>query len=81
MHVNIKRSLMAEDDHKNGLLEASFESYKPATISSSSSARHKYGKKRQSSVNRPGSEVDDIVTLLHGSDPLRLELTRLENQV
>lgn len=73
---------MACNDHKNGLLEPSFEYCKPATISCSSAATHKNGKKRQSSVNRPaGSEVDDIVTLLHGSDPLRLELTRLENQV
>lgn len=72
---------MACNDHQNGLLEPSFESCKPPTISCSSAATHKYGKKRQSIVNRPGSEVDDIVTLLHGSDPLRLELTRLENQV
>lgn len=73
---------MASDDQKNGLLEPSFESCKAATICCSSAATHKYGKKRQSSVNRPaGSEVDDIVTLLPGSDPLRLELTRLENQV
>lgn len=64
---------MACHDHNNGLLEPSFEFCKPATI--------KYAKKRQSSVNRPASEVDDIATLLPGSDPLRLELTRLENQL
>lgn len=72
---------MACDDHKNGLVEPSFESCRQATISCSSAATHKHGKKRQSSVNRPASEVDDMVTLLHGSDPLRLELTRLENHV
>ncbi|KAL6555332.1 hypothetical protein OROGR_006590 [Orobanche gracilis] len=30
---------------------------------------------------RSGYEVDDIITLLHGSDPVRVELTRLENEV
>ncbi|XP_050229944.1 microtubule-associated protein 70-1-like [Mercurialis annua] len=28
-----------------------------------------------------GSDVDDIITLLHGSDPIRVELNRLENEV
>ncbi|EEF40219.1 conserved hypothetical protein [Ricinus communis] len=28
-----------------------------------------------------GSEMDDIVTFLHGSDPVRVELNRLENEV
>ncbi|CAA3026018.1 microtubule-associated 70-2-like [Olea europaea subsp. europaea] len=36
------------------------------------------GKKK---LYQAGSEVDDIVTLLHGSDPVRVELTRLENEV
>ncbi|GAB2295611.1 hypothetical protein Dimus_038369 [Dionaea muscipula] len=30
---------------------------------------------------RVGSEVDDFIHLLHGSDPVRVELTRLENEV
>ncbi|XP_075491635.1 microtubule-associated protein 70-1-like [Primulina tabacum] len=29
---------------------------------------------------RAAPEVDDIVTMLHGSDPVRVELTRLENE-
>lgn len=29
---------------------------------------------------RAGPEVDDIFTMLHGSDPVRVELTRLENE-
>jgi hypothetical protein len=32
-------------------------------------------------INRAGSEVDDIITLLHGSDPVRVELNRLENDL
>ena len=36
--------------------------------------------KRRTSI-RPSLEVDDLVNLLHGSDPVRVELTRLENEV
>jgi hypothetical protein len=32
-------------------------------------------------ISRAGSDVDDIITLLHGSDPVRVELNRLENEV
>lgn len=38
-------------------------------------------KDRKKSVSRHGSDVDEIVTLLHGSDPVRVELTRLENEL
>ncbi|GFP80806.1 microtubule-associated protein 70-2 [Phtheirospermum japonicum] len=34
-----------------------------------------------SPISRNGSEMDDIITLMHGSDPVRVELTRLENEV
>lgn len=32
-------------------------------------------------LSRVGSDVDDLFTLLHGSDPVRVELSRLENGV
>lgn len=32
-------------------------------------------------ISRAGSEVDEFMTLLHGSDPIRVELNRLENEV
>lgn len=32
-------------------------------------------------ISRAGSEVDEFVTLLHGSDPIRVELNRLENEL
>ncbi|CAA0815193.1 Microtubule-associated protein 70-2 [Striga hermonthica] len=32
-------------------------------------------------MSRTGSEMDDIIALMHGSDPVRVELTRLENEV
>ncbi|KAK4404761.1 DNA gyrase subunit B, chloroplastic/mitochondrial [Sesamum angolense] len=46
-----------------------------------SSASFKAKKKPTPAISRAGSEVDDIITLLHGSDPVRVELTRLENEV
>lgn len=33
------------------------------------------------SLCRAASEVDDFISLLHGSDPVRVELSRLENEV
>lgn len=45
------------------------------------SAPLKAKKKSSAGLYQAGSEVDDIVTLLHGSDPVRVELTRLENEV
>ncbi|GMY39471.1 microtubule-associated protein 70-2-like, partial [Fagus crenata] len=32
-------------------------------------------------INLAGSEVDDIITLLHGSDPVRVKLDHLENDL
>ncbi|KAL0404812.1 UNVERIFIED_CONTAM: Microtubule-associated protein 70-2 [Sesamum radiatum] len=46
-----------------------------------SSASFKAKKKPTPAISRAGSEVDDFITLLHGSDPVRVELTRLENEV
>lgn len=45
------------------------------------SASFKAKKKPAAAISRAGSEADDIITLLHGSDPVRVELTRLENEV
>lgn len=46
-----------------------------------SSASFKAKKKPAAAISRAGSDADDIITLLHGSDPVRVELTRLENEV
>lgn len=36
--------------------------------------------KRRTSI-KPSIEVEEFINLLHGSDPVRVELTRLENEV
>ncbi|GAB2267131.1 hypothetical protein Dimus_002116 [Dionaea muscipula] len=49
-------------------------------LTSSSSFR---SRRRNSGAvhSRTGSEIDDFINLLQGSDPVRIELTRLENEV
>ncbi|CAH1418546.1 unnamed protein product [Lactuca virosa] len=36
---------------------------------------------RKKSISRTATEIDDIINHLHGSDPVRFELNRLENQL
>lgn len=36
---------------------------------------------RGGAARRPSMEADEFINLLHGSDPVRVELTRLENEV
>lgn len=38
-------------------------------------------KKKPNGISRAASEADDFINLLHGSDPVRVELTRLENDL
>ncbi|WCJ33381.1 Microtubule-associated protein 70-2 [Euphorbia peplus] len=58
------------------------EHYK-ARLSSSSSLKSRKSKPLSNSalLSRTPSDVDDFITLLHGSDPLRVELNRLENDL
>ncbi|KAJ8760011.1 hypothetical protein K2173_010867 [Erythroxylum novogranatense] len=54
---------------------------KPGVLTSSASFKSRKPGKPNASLSRAGSDVDDIVTLLHGSDPVRVELNRLENDL
>ncbi|GLT28032.1 hypothetical protein SLA2020_029900 [Shorea laevis] len=58
--------------------DAGMEPQKPPVLSSSASFK---ARKPKTNAAVPRPEVDDIVTLLHGSDPVRVELNRLENEV
>ncbi|KAI7990404.1 Microtubule-associated protein 70-1 [Camellia lanceoleosa] len=49
---------------------------KPTVLTTSKSR-----KKPAAAISRAGSEVDDFINLFHGSDPVRVELSRLENEV
>lgn len=50
----------------------------PLTVSAS----FKEGKssRRKTAVMRPSLDADEFFNLLHGSDPVKLELNRLENE-
>ncbi|OMO72901.1 Myosin II heavy chain-like protein [Corchorus capsularis] len=54
------------------------ETLKPAMLSSSASFK---ARKAKPNAAFPRADVDDIITLMHGSDPVRVELNRLENEV
>ncbi|KAA8517971.1 hypothetical protein F0562_015445 [Nyssa sinensis] len=56
----------------NGEAAPSSESLKSTSFKS---------RKKPVTISRAGSDVDDIINLLHGSDPVRVELNRLENEV
>lgn len=62
----------------NGGGEATPESLKLAASSASFRSRKK---PTTSNIYRTASELDDFINLLHGSDPVRVELNRLENDV
>ncbi|XP_027156987.1 microtubule-associated protein 70-1-like isoform X2 [Coffea eugenioides] len=53
----------------------------PPKLTPSASLKTKKKPTPAPSISRAGGEVDELVTLLHGSDPLRVELSRLENEV
>lgn len=39
------------------------------------------GSSRRRAAMRPSMDADEFMTLLHGSDPVKVELNRLENEV
>ncbi|KAL9240014.1 hypothetical protein vseg_014278 [Gypsophila vaccaria] len=50
----------------------------PSRLTSSASQK---SRRKTSGHSRVNSDVEDFMHLLHGSDPVRVELTRLENEV
>lgn len=82
------RSLIMASNHINSTAYGGggggdvFDSGK-LTLSSSASfkTRRKPNVAAAPPISRAASDVDDIITLLHGSDPVRVELNRLENEV
>ena len=75
---------MASSNHINSTAYAG-DVLDSANLGLSSSASFKASRKKSNvaapPISRVASDVDDIITLLHGSDPVRVELNRLENEV
>ncbi|KAK9671203.1 hypothetical protein RND81_12G013200 [Saponaria officinalis] len=68
---------MSSNHHYNGEIT-------PAPTRLTSSASYKGSRRKMNSNSghsRVNSDVDDAMFMLHGSDPLRVELTRLENEL
>ncbi|KAL7110788.1 hypothetical protein ACP275_05G048100 [Erythranthe tilingii] len=53
----------------------------PLTVSASFKEGSKGSSSRRRASVRPSLDADDFINLLHGSDPVKLELNRLENEV
>ncbi|XP_034694187.1 microtubule-associated protein 70-2-like [Vitis riparia] len=68
---------MANVHISNGEAGPSSDSLKPMVLTSSTS----FKARKKPTISRAGSEVEDVINLLHGSDPVRVELNRLENEV
>lgn len=68
---------MANIHISNGEAGPSSDSLKPMVLTSSAS----FKARKKPTISRAGSEVEDVINLLHGSDPVRVELNRLENEV
>lgn len=45
------------------------------------SSAHKSSSSRRRGAAQVGLDADELLTLMHGSDPLKVELNRLENEV
>eukprot|EP00249_Psilotum_nudum_P021692 c28209_g1_i1 orf=279-2159(+) len=52
-----------------------------ANVFSPSALPKSDSKSKRKGFLRPGLETDDFINMLHGSDPVRVELNRLENEV
>uniref|UniRef100_A0A5B7B174 Putative microtubule-associated protein 70-2 n=1 Tax=Davidia involucrata TaxID=16924 RepID=A0A5B7B174_DAVIN len=69
---------MATNHVSNGEATPTSELLKPTVLTSSASFK---SRRKPAIISRAGSDADDIINLLHGSDPVRVELNRLENEV
>lgn len=70
---------MANAQISNGDWTPSSDPLKPTNLTNSASFRSR--KKTAAAISRAGSDVEGIITFLHGSDPVKVELNRLENEV
>ncbi|XP_050373684.1 microtubule-associated protein 70-1-like [Argentina anserina] len=62
----------------NGLTQG----YNPPPLTVSGSFKEgKSSSRRRPAVRRPSMDGDEFINLLHGSDPVKVELNRLENEV
>ncbi|MFS8017664.1 putative microtubule-associated protein [Helianthus anomalus] len=70
-------------DYSGGNVRPPVAETTPLTVSGSfkDGARVSGAPNRRRSSRRPSLDTDDFINLLHGSDPVKVELNRLENEV
>jgi len=81
-------SLSGSVDHDNAAMDGIYNNGRQSVFDnggvpvSGSFSRAADSKPRRRSIGRSSfPESDDIITQLHGSDPVKVELNRLENEV
>lgn len=75
-------SSLDEDDNLFDGFLLNGKSFVDSSFSQFPSIHPKFeSKQRRKSSVRPSLETDELLNLLHGSDPLKVELNRLENEV
>ena len=70
------RSAMADVSGDGGA-----EAATPAPLTVSASFKEGKSSSRRRASMRPSLDADEFMNLLHGSDPVKVELNRLENEV
>jgi hypothetical protein len=84
----MEESLSSSVDHDNAAMDGIYNNGRQSVFDnggvpvSGSFSRAADSKPRRRSIGRSSfPESDDIITQLHGSDPVKVELNRLENEV
>ncbi|XP_068661606.1 microtubule-associated protein 70-2-like [Aristolochia californica] len=73
---------LAELNGRPAVVEAAaMPSPAPSPLMASASFKEGKGGSRRRTSKRPSMEADEFMNLLHGSDPVKVELNRLENEV
>lgn len=78
--LTVAREMLAGDSGGNARFPASEVTPTPLTVSASF-REGRSSSRRRAPVRPPSLDADDFMSLMHGSDPVKVELNRLENEV
>lgn len=76
----VAREMSTGDSGGNARYPASEMTTTPLTVSASF-REGRSSSRRRAPVRPPSLDADDFMSLMHGSDPVKVELNRLENEV
>ncbi|KAL8120697.1 hypothetical protein AgCh_017761 [Apium graveolens] len=78
--LTVAREMSTGDSGGNARFSASEVTPTPLTVSASF-REGRSSSRRRAPVRPPSLDADDFMSLMHGSDPVKVELNRLENEV